>query len=280
MIIQVEYNRLEKIAQRFDDTSTVVKDMLTALEDLVDNLQRGQHWVADSADDYYSVMRTDILPTTQRLENALAETGVVLREIIHIFNEAEESAEAELKIGDAGIDLMAEMRRNARSDIIAEIREDLDFDPSLLWVIAPGAALTKEMLDKVDAYKDFYNQVHDGATWDHKNYVSENLGGKIELVAGLEVDFDVYSNIHYGFIGRSAGFDSNILLGGAGAQQIISAMKPDSKTETHLEWAPDFFDDPRDQAAIRIGMELYDTYGEDFTTDNFIEVYQKYHDKL
>lgn len=61
--------------------------------------------------------------------------------------------------------------------------------------------------------------------------------------------YDVWSNIHYGYIGLSVGFDENTLLNGADLAQII-----DSKGRN----AEDTGDD---KTAIKIGFNLYYKYG-------------------
>ncbi|MBR6628070.1 MAG: hypothetical protein IKL04_08860 [Lachnospiraceae bacterium] len=61
--------------------------------------------------------------------------------------------------------------------------------------------------------------------------------------------YDDVGNIHYGYVGRVV-FDSNTLLIFAGLYQIVSNTSDISYYNAN-------FDDPRDQWAIRVGMNLF-----------------------
>jgi len=69
--------------------------------------------------------------------------------------------------------------------------------------------------------------------------------------------FDVWTNIHFGYVGSAAGFSEEELLHGAGvAQAIARNSNPDRQP-----WNPKTWDDPFDQAAIRLGVKLWHDYG-------------------
>jgi hypothetical protein len=75
--------------------------------------------------------------------------------------------------------------------------------------------------------------------------------------------FDIWSNIHYGYVGRASGFSQPELTGGAGIEQIGSDLY--NKTVPHRSpgadnWAASW-DDPSDNAAIQIGIRLWNQYG-------------------
>ncbi len=79
--------------------------------------------------------------------------------------------------------------------------------------------------------------------------------------------FDIWSNIHYGYVGRATGFSQPELTGGAGIEQIGSDLY--NYRHTHQwphrspgadNWAASW-DDPSDNAAIQIGIHLWDQYG-------------------
>jgi len=70
--------------------------------------------------------------------------------------------------------------------------------------------------------------------------------------------YDIWSNIHYGYVGTAAGFDEGVLLDGAGLEQIGSDL-------LRLRW-PTYsagieglraFDDGPDRNAISLGIELF-----------------------
>ncbi len=75
--------------------------------------------------------------------------------------------------------------------------------------------------------------------------------------------FDVWSNIHYGYVGRASSFTPSQLTGGAGIEQIgsdiLSQQWPHPSPGAD-NWAASW-DDPSDNASIRIGIRLWDQYG-------------------
>ncbi|MFF5445817.1 polymorphic toxin type 44 domain-containing protein [Streptomyces sp. NPDC012888] len=101
-------------------------------------------------------------------------------------------------------------------------------------------------------------KVAPGQDWDHKPQLQDryDLRHKDDFFfkqpgQNREVFYDIYSNVHYGYIGRAAGFDPDTLIKGA------------SLGETLLTGD----DDQGDQITMRVGMELYDKYGEDMTQE-------------
>jgi len=106
------------------------------------------------------------------------------------------------------------------------------------------------VLGTAQSLEMWYDLVNTGHVWDFKPAIQRKFGNNIQLT-GLWFRWDVPANIHYGFVGRASGFDATVLLAGAGVAQIKAGT---SKPEYWSSW----FDDPKDQAAIRVGMELYD----------------------
>ncbi|MBC7228647.1 MAG: hypothetical protein H5T61_15680 [Thermoflexales bacterium] len=75
--------------------------------------------------------------------------------------------------------------------------------------------------------------------------------------------FDIWSNIHYGYVGRASGFSQPELTGGAGIEQIgsdfVSGVTPHRSPDAD-NWLASW-DDPSDNAAIQIGIRLWNQYG-------------------
>lgn len=113
-------------------------------------------------------------------------------------------------------------------------------------------------INKAAAYKVFHSVVSAGSIWDHKTYIRKNFPTKgnstqyYHKYKKYEYYFDIWSNIHYGYIGLKSGFSESELLHGAGIAQIFD--------NNILE--VNFFDlsandDIDDQISIKIGFDLY-----------------------
>lgn len=83
-----------------------------------------------------------------------------------------------------------------------------------------------------------------GGDWDHKPRIAPVWGEKNRLGDSEKVYFyDIWSNIHFGYIGRAMGFTREELLGGSDAQQ-------------RLDHGVD--DESADKSSMRAGFDLYD----------------------
>lgn len=114
--------------------------------------------------------------------------------------------------------------------------------------------------------------VNTGKAWDHKwqirdkfsnvavknrSYISAKDGSIKESSSHFhkyknhDYFYDVWSNIHYGFVGRYCGFSRQELLTGSDMQQIFSNIK-------NLK----FFqgDDVADKITMQLGIDLYEEY--------------------
>jgi hypothetical protein len=104
----------------------------------------------------------------------------------------------------------------------------------------------------------------------HHLYIAPGGGGK-----EYDVYYDVWSNIHYGYVGLACGFSTSVLLNGAGLEQIrtdfIGALKGGSlPSRKGTQAGPQDFDDPRDSAAIRIGFDLYHSFPTHVTAEELL----------
>jgi len=95
-----------------------------------------------------------------------------------------------------------------------------------------------------------------GARWDFKNKISERFLGfdGVRLCHSQTecswYDSDVPGNLHFGFVGRAAGFFAFELYIGAG-----DAQQKGDAPEFGEWWS--YFDDPLDTNSIRAGIQLY-----------------------
>ena len=133
------------------------------------------------------------------------------------------------------------MAQNERDPRVASMRQRNDDD---MFGVDAGALWDWTML------------VRTGAEWDFKTRLDADIDGLspcrtncMGLLYSVTIDgqcmtFEVAANIHFGYVGRPAGFTEEWLLGGAAGAQASEA-----RGETA--------DDPRDVQAIRKGFELF-----------------------
>ncbi len=98
-------------------------------------------------------------------------------------------------------------------------------------------------------------KVRPGGDWDHKPKLSIMLEFNNEKPRTFpipgddehEYNYDIWSNIHYGYVGKKAGFNSLELRGGAivADRQYV----------------------PADDLSVRIGIELWEEYGPNLTPE-------------
>ena len=107
--------------------------------------------------------------------------------------------------------------------------------------------------------------------WDHKPPINRKFGmWCFDPATKTEYYGDIWSNVHYGYIGLSVGFGEHTLKMGAGVAQALKSGLVDTfgseckKSGGALACLP-AFDDPKDQVSIKIGFELWKTYGRNLT---------------
>jgi hypothetical protein len=147
-----------------------------------------------------------------------------------------------------------EMMRNKDSATVAKIRE----------LLASGNAV-----DRAHAMALWGAKVAPNMAWDHKPILEERLGldGQNDYYfkdpnGKRSVYYDIWSNIHYGYVGRASGFNRSDL--DEGAQVPIIAGKTD----------------PGDIYTVKVGMDLYDKYGPNITEQQFQQEVKKSLDEM
>jgi RHS repeat-associated protein len=170
-----------------------------------------------------------------------------------------------------------EMMTNVRGDVArlitklnAQCFACMWSDTPLWW---PGVAkalsdaYASDAAAKADATAIFGWMVRTNGDWDHKKQIRD-----MEQAAGRDPDYqqvgewayrwDTWSNIHFGYIGAATGFPINSLLDGAGTEQWwTDTILGRPTTEAPGVSGERRFDEPWDQAAIQIGIDLWNTYG-------------------
>lgn len=119
--------------------------------------------------------------------------------------------------------------------------------------------------------------VREGGVWDHKPdfHKGGKKGDEFDSMGvsvypwhhkyqGYEYFYDIWSNIHYGYVGRYIGFSGDILLDGAGlAQYLVDRMKSDiSPTDRSEVNGAGYrrFDDVTDHLSVNLGISLYERF--------------------
>lgn len=165
-----------------------------------------------------------------------------------------------------------EMTKNATGPDATSLRKLL----SLYWTDA--LAITGPLIRRAQAYIIFAELVWPRSKWDHKGYILKNYRKlTCDLKKHTRYHHDIWSNIHYGYIGYSCGFSQWELLSGAGGAQVLERTVPEGywKRRARKLGDADFlsaFDDDFDQEAIKVGIELWDAHKTSVTTQNILDI--------
>jgi len=153
--------------------------------------------------------------------------------------------------------ILEEMRTNSSSDSLptSQIQEY----NRLFGEHLSHRRVRKAIEARFNAYNAWADMVDTDRPWDHKSVIKREFGYG-QYVGNETYTFDVWSNIHYGYVGRDCGFSEVELLAGAGYAQIKAG------TSGWSYWSS-WFDDPRDQAAIQVGINLYNKQGLSLTVE-------------
>lgn len=134
----------------------------------------------------------------------------------------------------------------------------------LLTSNMPRQCIDMELTGREAAIVSWSLLVRQGGPWDHKKYIRSTFHPRHALeqvwhrLGNWEYYYDIWSNIHYGYVGLACGFSKSTLLNGAGLEQVGSDILrkrwPQQRPGVSGMAA---FDDASDQVAIGIGAQLY-----------------------
>lgn len=155
--------------------------------------------------------------------------------------------------------------------------ESLNIVQRLAREVARPNFMQIEMQLKAAALGRWALLVRPGGVWDHKTYFQEG-GEKHEEFAtvgisaypwhhkyqGYEYYYDIWSNIHYGYVGRYIGFSEVSLLDGAGLAQFLDDFRkldrsPINRSDINGEGFRRF-DDVTDYLSVRLGISLFERF--------------------
>lgn len=174
--------------------------------------------------------------------------------------------------------MVGEMKKNPFTADGKKITDYNAYDPvvrkkewdALPWYSKLGGSpdfMEEYRTNKESAMTIWYECVKSGSKWDHKPLIRKMLletGGPALLNHGYqkygEYDYfyDIWSNIHYGYVGVAVGFSPAELFEGAGLAQFASDIKAHGKFQYHAENGRllSRFDDSQDHIAIQVGIDL------------------------
>jgi len=176
--------------------------------------------------------------------------------------------------------IAGEMNRNIHDPAVLEMKELNSYDPE---------AETKKFMElplylrlgqdpqfynmalgkKAKAFAIWTKQVGQGQDWDHKPKIQDIFGANPWHKQGAyNYYYDIWSNIHYGYVGVAGGLSDGVQLDGAGLEQIGSdtwrfiknPKRFDGPRRTEGVEGMRAWDDAPDRVSIIIGMNLYREY--------------------
>jgi len=143
--------------------------------------------------------------------------------------------------------LVNQLVNNAKAPITEAIRENFT---------------SRDIRNKSGAMQAWTAMVVTGAMWDFKVDIQRTKwfnAGERDVVFGEEtLNWDAVANIHYGFVGRAAGFEAEFLVQAAGAAQWMrfqDTKNPDDKGVCNLKC---YCDHPFATWSIQFGIYLYE----------------------
>lgn len=183
--------------------------------------------------------------------------------------------------------IAGEMNRNIHDPAVLEMRRLIDYDPKveakkfaqlplLARLSGPPNFGSIATAKKVAAAAIWTKKVGQNQEWDHKPKLRRLFPGVRHKHGQYEYYYDIWSNIHYGYVGIMGGLSESVLLDGAGAEQIASDTvrkvqewieKPKKDWElpgphpTASPWTElRSWDDVADRVSISIGVKLANRY--------------------
>ncbi|AZE48391.1 hypothetical protein C4K04_2719 [Pseudomonas chlororaphis] len=171
--------------------------------------------------------------------------------------------------------IAGEMNRNIHHPSVVKMKELLSYDTAaetrkyldLPWYAQAGATSPQTIAyaNTTAALGLWTERVGQDRPWDHKPKIRATIGGIWHKQGKYEYFYDIWSNIHYGYVGMAGGLSESVLLDGAGIEQIGSdtvrkVFDWNNRIGPHrsadIEGAR-AFDDVADRVSISIGVKLY-----------------------
>jgi hypothetical protein len=178
-----------------------------------------------------------------------------------------------------------EMNRNIHDSSVLKMKELLSYDVAeetrkqmeLPWFAKIGATSPQTIgaANGAAALALWTERVGQDRVWDHKPKIHAKFGRYHHRQGKYDYYYDIWSNIHYGYVGMAGGLTEDVLLDGAGGEQIVSDQL--RRWEEQIFVAKDqqklkgphategveglrAWDDVPDRLSISIGIKLFNDY--------------------
>ncbi|MEB0224634.1 polymorphic toxin type 44 domain-containing protein [Pseudomonas sp. 10S4] len=168
-----------------------------------------------------------------------------------------------------------EMNRNIHHPSVLKMKELLSYDVAketrkqmdLPWYAQVGATSPQAIgaANGAAAMAIWTERVGQKRDWDHKPKIYARFGDYYQKQGKYDYFYDIWSNIHYGYVGRAGGLSESVLADGAGVEQIASdsirkVFDWKKRRGPHATPGVDgmkAYDDAPDRISIGIGIELF-----------------------
>jgi hypothetical protein len=162
--------------------------------------------------------------------------------------------------------IAGEMNRNILSPEVLRMQRLNNYDPAaadreapqLTGLGGPAARALNKYRDTATSWVIWASKVGPHMDWDHKPKLRKLFVGVYHKQGAYDYFYDIWSNIHYGYVGVIGGMSESELLDGAGAAQFLSdATTKAGPHTTASPWTePRSWDDVADRVSIQVGMKL------------------------
>lgn len=195
---------------------------------------------------------TGVVPAAR----ARDELTPIARWMAHEINRNAASADAQK---------MRELNSYSLEACIGETREWPWWQQLLAGSQWNESCVNRSMSTKAAALMAWGLKVRQDGAWDHKPIIARrfnpaNPGGEqhYHRYEDRVYFYDVWSNLHYGFVGRACGFSAAELLDGAGIEQIASdLLRGNGPQASPGVQGMRQYDHPQDRVAVEIGVDLF-----------------------
>ncbi|GAA5526815.1 WXG100 family type VII secretion target [Herpetosiphon gulosus] len=141
-IVQIQYQQLEQLAQRFAKQQTQVQAILQSLKQTIQALEHGG-WMGEAATACFKEFYAEVVPAYCRLQHVFSESQTSLNQIAKLFHEAEAEAAALFRGEGGSVEQQSELI-NDLSQPQQTIHPSID--RFLQWVRTPQQTLIIETI--------------------------------------------------------------------------------------------------------------------------------------